>query len=1103
MNIILVSQCNKRALKQTRRILDQFAERRGSRTWQTAITSQGLETLRRLLRSTARKNTAVACHWIRGKNNSELLWIVGRASSFNGQGAVPTNTTKGDVLRGKDENDWRFALAIRLLAAMAALFHDFGKAVVAFQAKLKKAKPIADPFRHEWVSLRIFEAFVGHAEDDRQWLEQLANPSPKPDMTWLENIHTNGTDKDDSDKPPSELKPLNNLPPLAKAIGWLIVSHHRLPVDFSAGRGAVSKNALDGLPGRIHANFCGSRACEKDLSGPEIKKLRKHIADCWRLKDGLPFGSEPWTRQTAKTARRILNSEELLQANWLESPYVMHMARLALMLADHHYSSLVDLKMRVQGSPDYPLYANTIRTSGELNQRLDEHLLGVEKHSGQVVSGLTRLEQSLPRIARHRGFTRRSSDPRFAWQDKAYDLACSLRQPATEQGFFGINMASTGCGKTLANGRIMYALADPILGARFSIALGLRTLTLQTGDAYRQRLELDSDTMAVQVGGAAIRQLHQLNAEEGDSTNNNGSESTEDLLPDNTYVHYEGSLAAGSLASWLENTRGVSALINAPILISTIDHLMPSTEGIRGGRQIAPMLRLMSSDLILDEPDDFDISDLYALSRLVNWAGMLGSRVLLSSATLPPSIVQGLFEAYKSGRTIYQQGNSTAKTSAEICCGWFDEYGCQAATHDNAESFARQHREWAEARVKTLAGNNAIRQRAYISDLPTSNDEDEIVENFAEHISRQAYSLHQTNHSVDPSSGKRASFGLIRMANIDPLIDVAVAMLNTGGEPNCRIHLCCYHARHPLLVRSAIETSLDQLLNRKEESAVFKDREIRAALDSDDSPDHMFIVLATPVAEVGRDHDYDWAIVEPSSMRSIIQLAGRVRRHRPEPWTNDNICLLNTNIKALKKRSGPVFEKPGFETKQFLLNSHDLKDLLEAEQYQGISSAPRILERQALDPRNNLADLEHDHLRAVMLGEDQKRKSPVDLWWTSRAHLSGELQRVFPFRNDPVGSETHALIPDEDKLEIQFKRFEQDGTLTGVDNEFEHTEIDASSGIDFWFETDYLNLLTGLAEKLEIEIGECARKFGVFDLPKNENGQGWSYHPVLGFRRRK
>jgi len=55
-----------------------------------------------------------------------------------------------------------------------------------------------------------------------------------------------------------------------------------------------------------------------------------------------------------------------------------------------------------------------------------------------------------------------------------------------------------------------------------------------------------------------------------------------------------------------------------------------ATENQRGGRQIAPMLRLMSGDLVLDEPDDFDIADLPALTRLVHWAGLLGMRVLLS-----------------------------------------------------------------------------------------------------------------------------------------------------------------------------------------------------------------------------------------------------------------------------------------------------------------------------------------------------------------------------------------------------------------------------------------------------------------------------------------
>ena len=49
MNVLFVSQCTKRALTETRRILDQFAERRGDRTWQTPITQAGLDTVRKLL----------------------------------------------------------------------------------------------------------------------------------------------------------------------------------------------------------------------------------------------------------------------------------------------------------------------------------------------------------------------------------------------------------------------------------------------------------------------------------------------------------------------------------------------------------------------------------------------------------------------------------------------------------------------------------------------------------------------------------------------------------------------------------------------------------------------------------------------------------------------------------------------------------------------------------------------------------------------------------------------------------------------------------------------------------------------------------------------
>jgi CRISPR-associated endonuclease/helicase Cas3 len=224
MNILLVSQCGKRALTETRRILDQFAERRGDRTWQTPITQAGLDTLRRLLKKTARKNTAVACHWIRGLDHSELLWTVGDASCFNAQGAVPTNTTTRNILRGQDENDWHTGEDIALLTALAALLHDLGKACLAFQMRLENKLQERNQYRHEWVSLRLFEAFVGN-DDDATWLARLVAPTPADDAAWLLRLKRDGLDRDVQ-------PPFAGLvrAPLAQAVGWLVLTHHRLPL---------------------------------------------------------------------------------------------------------------------------------------------------------------------------------------------------------------------------------------------------------------------------------------------------------------------------------------------------------------------------------------------------------------------------------------------------------------------------------------------------------------------------------------------------------------------------------------------------------------------------------------------------------------------------------------------------------------------------------------------------------------------------------------------------------------------------------------------------------------------------------------------------------
>ena len=137
MIVTFISQCEKKAIPRTRRVLDAFADRIGDNTWQTVITEEGLIAVKKLLRKTVTKSTAVSCHWIRGRRRSELLWIVGNRNKFNREGVVPVNTTQKKLDLNKWENDWHYLPLIKALVAISALLHDWGKATVLFQEKLQ------------------------------------------------------------------------------------------------------------------------------------------------------------------------------------------------------------------------------------------------------------------------------------------------------------------------------------------------------------------------------------------------------------------------------------------------------------------------------------------------------------------------------------------------------------------------------------------------------------------------------------------------------------------------------------------------------------------------------------------------------------------------------------------------------------------------------------------------------------------------------------------------------------------------------------------------------------------------------------------------------
>ena len=97
MMVTFISQCEKNALKKTRRVLDAFANRIGDNTWQTLITEDGLQTVKKMLRQTASKSTAVSCFWIRSRSRSQFLWVVGNKTKFNSEGVVPVNSTEKEI----------------------------------------------------------------------------------------------------------------------------------------------------------------------------------------------------------------------------------------------------------------------------------------------------------------------------------------------------------------------------------------------------------------------------------------------------------------------------------------------------------------------------------------------------------------------------------------------------------------------------------------------------------------------------------------------------------------------------------------------------------------------------------------------------------------------------------------------------------------------------------------------------------------------------------------------------------------------------------------------------------------------------------------------
>lgn len=1122
MMVTFVSQCQKKALNRTRRVLDTFANRIGDNTWQTVITEDGLIAVKKLLRKTATKNTAVSCHWIRSRARSELVWVVGNRSKFNAQGIVPVNTTQKDLPINLWENNWTYLPIIKALVAVSALLHDWGKASALFQEKLQKASKESDPLRHEWISCLLLISLIELSDsfdDDAGWLKLLM------DGQWNEE----SLKKQILSKKQDKQNPFAKLPPIAQMVVWLIVSHHRLPNfkgDDPAKYSEEHRPQLNDILTTITAEW-----------GYQNLSDEKRLNACFDFPQGLLNNAVEWQHSLKKWSSRLLEQQVLAQEILANGAWrvVLHHARLSLMLGDHFYSSCdKDTKWKTS----IALYANTTRDTAKNlapKQKLDEHLVRVGDYGLKVSQSLSRFSHDME--SAHDVIKLKQKSPAgYEWQYKAVSAISQLRSKHSDiskNGWFIVNMASTGCGKTIANAKIMRALSADADSLRFILALGLRTLTLQTGDEYRDNIGLANDELAVLIGSSAVMSLHnedkQNQQKDEFSLEDEGAESSEELLKEDLddYEIPQDSPTADFLNALIpmrEQTAKVAqknkAFLYKPVLACTIDHIIAATETTRGGRYILPCLRLLSSDLVIDEVDDFDGQDLVAIGRLIHLAGMLGRKVMISSATIPPALAEGFFNAYQEGWRLHQHFMHAPK---DMHVAWVDEFhteittlSTQTQTLENNQQYQSAHQSYIKERVKNLQ-NQPIKRKAsiirvadyQITKLNPSQLE-QATQAYFNLIQTTIAELHQQHHTIDPITNKRVSFGVVRVANIPPCVALTQHLLNADWQNGITPKVMAYHSRQVLLLRHDQEKHLDLVLKRKEKAGeipvAFKNPVIRAHIDGASTDDIVFILVATPVEEVGRDHDFDWAVIEPSSCRSIIQLAGRVKRHRNQEATQPNIAIMQYNLKAIKNDvKEAAFIRPGYEPKQKLkgLKFKNIDALLdESAINHAINAIPRIQANETLKPNEQLADLEHKVLTDKLKGYDKKGHKFLQAWLSEAWWLTAMPQVSNRFR-DSAPDEAIYYCWHEGELGFYLKTdrgvWAKCEAAIGIKHASQLNEAEASR---LWLNRDYEAILKSrceiepeqvLNEEMRARLEKESKRFGEVTIPKAKEGHASEY----------
>lgn len=1021
--IIAVCRSSKKARPRVARVLDRYFWRIGDRTWRGKATNSCLDRVSRELRKDATRNTAVVLHEIRSAHESRVPIIrIGAKHAFSESGIAPIAFRPARVAQSQ------IVSVNRAVVRVAALFHDLGKATVLFQNKLDLAlngsPPQADPVRHELHSAAVWDDLFGDKPDDELSDALLTLRAEDIDKA-CDTVRNSLGCLASNPKIPLGFKFLNREGSLAHAIGMLILTHHRLPD--------------------------GDTDLLQPLASRHVRTEDDFDSKCdLAIAPGTPFWHERWWLDALRS-----DSEGLRTGGTLIGLDVF--LRAALMLADHFGSAskkISDIRPEHLANTHRLTKASPYKPADSLSQ----HVRRVHAAARHGVDLFERYAQSFPALDENEVPTditlpASSEDPRFRWQAEAARAARTLCE-AREGGFFACLMAGTGTGKTRGAPTI---LAGATFGDfrperrsfRMSLALGLRVLATQSATEYVSDLGFNDQDVSVLVGQAPVYFAHGSDApEEPDMT---GSESQIEIpdwlkvematggVPDfgdkreadwlrslslNTGrglpAFFERVLSAADSGNKGNGSRAASArrLVAPPVMVGTIDHLMDVAAPVNS-RYLVQSVRIATSDLILDEIDQFEGEDIAAIGRLVYQAASAGRRVIIMSATLTPDIAQSLHAAYRSGWSAFAASRGVADHVNLLVTGDAPQ-SCR--TNKNKETLDEIFSECSKVTLAALKAAPSAR-RAEI--LPVCKDWKDLVNQ----IDRSCCQLHEINaQTVD---GFRVSVGMVRMTRISHTAALAAQLPSGTLGDHLRV-LLCLHSQFPRLLRSWIETWLKCALTRKGDKPNAGLKSLCHAGDVLDRAseagvkDIEIVLVTSPVIETGNDLDFDWAILDPISTRSIIQAAGRVWRHRPAAGTHTNVLILGASPIAMQsgKLAMPGVESTTAKDTQVPTPKLDefegrlFQDLVGETDLSVINAAP-ILERNTSFP---LRDAEIGLREKMVKASCDSAKAPLGRYIR---HVSTRMTRrmceVRRFRRSDKKSVLYKLVGEDPQTSTWYR----------------------------------------------------------------------------------